>query len=457
MKKILWILLLGGLWNGSQAQTQTLLRKGFIGVQTAPIADSITQKLQYKEKKGVWVQQVLPQSTAEKLGIKPQDILLTINQTLIESPQDIGMVAQTIREGNAISMSVWRKKKVIQLKGAVIARPLEKFEHSTAQYDQVAFKGGFLRMILNKPKINQAKYPTIFFIQGYTCGSVDNLSPTGIYHPMIESFARKGYAVVRVEKPGVGDCLNTPDCAQIDFPTELTAFETAYQQLKQYDFIDQQNIFIFGHSMGGVAAPLLAEKFQPKGVVVYGTLYEPWFEFELQMFRFQNALLYKDYVANERDMRLYHTLSYELYVLKKTPMELAKNPEFKRLLIRDWGFDGSEMLAGRHYTYWQSIHDLELAKAWSKTESHVLTLYGEIDFEVFEPTAHQKIAEIVNHYHPGKGSFRQIKGTDHLFLKLGTMENYLKIRESGKMRDYYATHVNLDIFEVIDEWIKKIR
>ena len=55
----------------------------------------------------------------------------------------------------------------------------------------------------------------------------------------------------------MGDCTGTATCEDIDFYTELNAFETAYQTIPKYSFLDTSQIYIFGHSMGGVIAPLI--------------------------------------------------------------------------------------------------------------------------------------------------------------------------------------------------------
>jgi len=44
--------------------------------------------------------------------------------------------------------------------------------------------------------------------------------------------------------------------------------------------VDQDNVFIVGHSMGGVFAPILAAEFPVKGIAVYGTVVKTWTEYE---------------------------------------------------------------------------------------------------------------------------------------------------------------------------------
>jgi len=108
---------------------------------------------------------------------------------------------------------------------------------------------GYIRVIIDKPRTNKP-LPAILFIQGYTCGSLDNVNSMHPYIQLIKGLAEKGYVVKRVEKPGEGDCFNLPACEDIDFHTEVNAFAAGLEKLKSYDFVDSDNIFIWEHSMG---------------------------------------------------------------------------------------------------------------------------------------------------------------------------------------------------------------
>ncbi|MCX6166323.1 MAG: hypothetical protein NTU73_15930, partial [Ignavibacteriae bacterium] len=118
--------------------------------------------------------------------------------------------------------------------------PYEKSDKYDVIYDEVKFKDGYLRIIANKPK-TQGKFKTILFIPGYMCYSLDNLGKHP-YGQVVQKLSERGYCVVRVEKPGMGDCYNTPDCFDINYSTELEAFETGFQKMLEYDFVDKDNV-----------------------------------------------------------------------------------------------------------------------------------------------------------------------------------------------------------------------
>jgi hypothetical protein len=171
------------------------------------------------------------------------------------------------------------------------------------------------------------------------------------------------------------------------------------------------------------------------------------------MLRYQNPLFSGTYNELEEEMKVYQSLLYEHFVLRKPPAELVKNKDYNKLLTRDFQLDDKDGMLGRHYTFWLSVNDLDLTEAWSKLNSNVLAIYGEADIEALEPEPTKRIADIVNHYHPGKATFKLLEGTDHAFLKTGSKEKDIELKLSGEIRNYYSTHFNYEVIDYIDQWI----
>lgn len=437
----------------SLSAQENLRRKASIGIHPAPLE----QKLVEKFGAGVSISQVFPGTTAEAAGLKSGDILIAINgKKLTRMPVLFG-ISQKLREGDKLQLEIVRDGKKKSLKCMAVGRPFETSEFGEVIYDEVPFQGGILRTIINKPK-QPGKRPTILFVPGYPCASYDGMSPIHPYRKLLDDFIKKGYVVMRVEKPGMGDGEFPKPCVELDIETENAAFEAGYQSLKNYDFVDTENIFVFGHSLGGLTAPMLASRVNPKGVIVYGTVYEPWWEYLMRMLRVQNPLFGVDFVEHEKDMRVYHHLLYKQYVLQESPKALAaENEDFDRLLRRDFQWDGEDMIFGRHYHFWNSVNDLPLTEAWKNTACHVLSIFGEADVEALDPGNHQTIADIVNTYHPGKGKFVLLEGTNHSMIEVGSMKEGVALRNTPQMREYVKNHYNHKLTELCDEWMKEIR
>ncbi|MFC5269009.1 alpha/beta fold hydrolase [Adhaeribacter terreus] len=449
MKKLLSLLFLCFL-IAFQLQAQKLKRKAFLGVKPQELNDSIAKANKLQVNSGLLVLEVSPNSTAESLKLKPQDVVTSINQKSISSIPQLVESFQNLRENEKVEITVQRGKKKLKLKGKTLGKPYEKPDATTdVIYDQVKFGNGYLRAIITKPK-GEGKFPAILFIPGYNCGSIDNYN-VGAYGKLIKGWNEKGYAVMRIEKSGMGDSENTVPCAEVDMYTEIASFETGYKHLKTYNFVDTTNLFMFGHSMGGVIAPVIAEKYQPKGVMVYGTVFRPWFEFMIDLIRKQNIMTGADYVENEKLTRQMQTLFYEFFVLKKSPAEIAQNPNLTALAAKELDYKpNSNLMWGRHYKFWQQLDELNMAQSWRNTRSNVLAIWGSADWISFEEEEHTIIADLVNKYNPGKGTYLKLANTNHGFIKMPGMIEGIKLSSPT----YNEQNFNYDLVAETDKWMK---
>lgn len=436
---------------------QDLPRQGNWGIYVAPLTDSVKSANQY-EGEGVQIAHLIPGRVEDQIGLKVGDILTKVNSFDISRIDDVYFSGYfwDIRAGDQIKYCVVRNGKKMELEGEVEGKPYETHPNAEVIYDKVAFSQGHLRTIITKPKSDK-KLPVIYFIPGYNCASYDNMFDFHPYKKIIDSLTNLGYAVFRCEKSGLGDCYGTPNCHRIDFETEQFGFEKGYEKMISYDFIDPDQVYIFGHSLGGINAPIIAEKYQPKGVVVYGTTHLPWMEYIQHMLRFQNPQLGISPLEVEQDAKLYQSFLYEYYVLKKSPKALVEsNLAYQKMMQRDFQYDGDEMLLNRHYTFMQQLNDLNLAETWSKVNCHVLSIFGEADFEALNADSHKEIVEIVNRYHPGKGTFLELAETNHSFIKVGSMEDEAKSKREGTGFQLMMSGFNYAIVTEIDNWIKSL-
>ncbi|MEZ5042409.1 MAG: alpha/beta hydrolase [Saprospiraceae bacterium] len=447
------VLLLCGI-AASSLMGQNLARKGSLGAMLGPITAEIQAQRGLENTKGTHLQQVIPASTAANLGLQAEDILLTINGKVIENTQQAVEMAQQFYANQAITVEVWRENKKLTLMGKVKGKPLETSSVAEVIYDAVPYANGMLRSIIHKPKAD-GHFPLVVYFQGFDCGSIDAYyDNSGPVRRFVDDFVERGFAVYRVEKPGVGDSNGALDCNTINYQQELDAFDAAMTDLKKYDFLDTDNIFYFGHSLGGITAPLLATKHQPKGVIVYGTVVKSWYEYMLEVHREQAMKRGDDFVQLEATSRAAAPLLAEFFLLKKTPTELMENPTYKSLMENGIMRFENDQFVGRHYTFWQELNEQNQVQAWKEAGVHTLALYGEYDLQAIGPEAAQVIADIVNTYHPGKGSYKIIPETEHAFAKVPSMEEYVNmLRDRSFNRQYMSTHFNGEIVEIIANWI----
>lgn len=276
---------------------------------------------------------------------------------------------------------------------------------------------------------------------------------------LIDDWVKNGFVVYRVERPNIGDSKTSKNCQNIDFTEEMAVQIAAYKKLLTYEYVDKSNVFLFGHSLGGIVAPLLAETYQPKGILVYGTGIKSWFEYFLELHRIQTVYFGGSNVEGERFARDLLPIYYEWLELGKSPAELKQNPKFKAILEapdNPLQFSG-EYSAGRHSKFWQTMNKTRMAEAWSKVQSKVLAIYGEFDVQALNSQAAEKIAQVVNENQAGNGEFLLIPKAEHGFAKVDSYRQVTELFSTGKYGQYANENYNSEIGRLTVEWMGKIK
>jgi dienelactone hydrolase len=111
------------------------------------------------------------------------------------------------------------------------------------------------------------------FLQGGGCNSIDVPSAPPNIWPMslLAAMAARGFVTMRVDKPGAGESEGPP-CAESGFREELAGYRAALHALVANPAVDPARVFLFGDSLGGFMAPLLARDTRVAGVSAFGTI-----------------------------------------------------------------------------------------------------------------------------------------------------------------------------------------
>lgn len=451
-----WAMLLALLACQLPSMAQHLQRRAFLGFQPIPVTDSLCKVHKLPSGQGVLVGIVPPQGSMAALGVQPGDVLLRMNAVQFQNGMAYYTLSKTMQEGNPLEVELIRGKKRMTLKGKVLGMPKEQSTDAyLVEYGEMPYMDGYVRTISRRPR-GACKHPTLYFITGYNCASVDNPTNLPPYTYLFDTLARLGYAIYRVEKPGTGDGPHPCQCAEIGFDKELDVFAAGYRHMLKEPWVDPQNVFMFGHSMGGFQAPLLANMpgIQPRGIAVYGTAFQSWYEYIIAMLRFQMPRSGLAYAEFEQDMQQYLRLFYAHYVQMKPLSEILADPAWKALLERDFQLTAEGDLLYRRWYYWQELAKVDVVSAWSRTDAKVLSLYGSSDFEVFNRFSMEEIARIVNAAHPGYGKFVELDGTDHLMVQVGGMEEGHTLRDTPDYRKRMSDSFDWRIVRELDAWMR---
>ncbi len=418
---------------------ETPQRKAFIGLIGKP------------SENGILIDSVIPNSTFAKLKLKKGDLIQSINEKPTPTMELYTAVASQIRTNDKVTVQYIREKKTTSVSTKALMKPLETSDISDVIYDWVKFKNGYLRTLTKKPK-GKDNVPCILLIPGYGCGSIENYSK-GYNGKLMDEWIKNGFAVVTIEKSGLGDSFGCEPCSEVDIATDIECFDLGYQYMEQLSFVDKSKLFIWGHSMGGTIAPEVAKKHNPKGVMIFGSVFRPWSEFLLEMHRVQKPLLDGlTYQQTEDFTRIIQKIYYEFFVLKKSPEQLVANPEYKDIVISELNYkSGSTNMWGRSWKFWQQIDSLDLAKSWQEVNCPVLILHGGTDYEqcsLVEPMLTQKT---INEKHPNTATWITIPDLDHFMMK---SKDWPEAVKNFKDQQYAKGNFNYKIAEETVKWLK---
>ncbi|MCG8327231.1 MAG: PDZ domain-containing protein [Chitinophagales bacterium] len=453
LKKIIPLLLTIAV--SFQCSGQELKRRAMLGIRMMPLSDSLSQLSNYTGKSGIYIDAVNPGGTLGKIGITSGSILQRINGETINTLSDVHQAISNLRADDNIKVSYFKDGSSKTITGRAIARPIEAHPKADVHYDVVAYKDNHLRSILYTPK-KVEKAPVVFYLQGYTCQSIEY--PNG--NPMkslIDDYIDAGFAVYMVEKPGLGDSNSKIPCIDIDFHQELEAFTQAYKALIKTPNIDADNIFLFGHSMGGVIAPFLAQELSPKGLITFGTVGKNWYDYMKDIFTEQQEIFNIPHDEIQENLKSNIPFMTDMMINKKSNTEMLNNPTYKQYLIDENIATDLERgyYIGRHYKFWASLGDIDIMEAWKNVTTNVLVMHGEYDIQAINKRYAEALVDLIND-HKGRADFTLMKETDHLFLSFNSMQENVDMLNSGNYGQYMNTKENYNS-EVGTESINWIR
>ena len=427
---------------GSQIFAQLPQRKAIMGMQGK------------EAEEGIAVDTVFANTTFASVGIKKGDIIVAINGQNTLKMADYNALVSGIRTGESVNITFLRGRKRNAATTNAVMRPLEQSELADVQYDWVKFKTGYLRAITRKPK-GKTNLPAILLIPGYGCGSIENYS-SSYNGKLMNEWLQNGFAVVTIEKSGMGDSYGCAPCAQVDLVTDIESFDAGYQYMEQLPYVDKSRLYIWGHSMGGTIAPEVAKLHNPKGVIVFACVFRPWSEFLLEMHRVQKPLLEGlNYQQTEAFTRMIQKIYYEFFILKKSPAELYQNPEYKATVASELGYkeNWNNNMWGRHWRFWQQLDSLNLAESWQKVNCPVLVLHGGADYEQCSLVEPLMIQKTVNEKHPNAATWVTIPDLDHFMMR---SKDWTEAAKNFKEQQYLKGNFNSKIAEETVKWLNTV-
>jgi serine protease Do len=93
--------------------------RGFLGVQMRDLDPAVRSALGYEGKEGAAVLGISPGSPAQAAGLKPWDVVRSLNGQVIRSANQLFTLVQKTRIADAVTLGVWRKGESLELKATI--------------------------------------------------------------------------------------------------------------------------------------------------------------------------------------------------------------------------------------------------------------------------------------------------------------------------------------------------
>jgi len=435
------------------ATAQKLQRKGMLGVYFyTDTPKKELEALQLEKSNGILVKDIVPNSTASSVGLMANDFLMSVNSTPVSTYENLVKVLSQLEAGKEVTFDIIRNKEAKTLKGIFKEKPRTEYKNATVLYDEFPFKDGYIRCFLKTPT-NKPIKGTIYFVQGIGCFSMDNLPKNNPYYLLPEQLLDAGYQVFITEKAGMGDSKNSKHCSQMGFDEELSVFQEGYKKLLSYKGVQANNVIVFGHSLGGIIAPILANQFTSKGVIVFGTGIIPWKEYLLKAHVEQSILQGIDKTIVQTQMKTYRPFVNELFEHPDRLQAYIQDEQYKDEL--DYlGYEPKTGLftAGRTLQYHRELTNWNLRNEWKKMKCPVLSMYGESDLPALSDIDHKALVEIVNKEHPGNATYQFVPKTNHSMQEVGSMEEFVAMMNKPEYESFAATKFNHKMIQNIITW-----
>ncbi|MEM8889887.1 MAG: PDZ domain-containing protein, partial [Bacteroidota bacterium] len=449
MKRTLLYLILCALLSNIQAQE--LARRAFLGVRLGAITEELKGDLNLPNIQGAHVQQVYDASTAKAAGLQADDVLVQLGESSVSNGQDFIAKIKAYQTGDKVDLTYYRngKQEVVELE--LMGFPEESYEGASMIYRSVETETGVHRSIMSLPK-EVKNPPVVYIIQGIDCGSIDAaFAPQSGIAQLVRHFNSKGFATYRVEKSGVGDSKGKA-CTECDFEEDKDIFLEGLKELTETAEVNPEEVYLLGLSMGGVWAPLIANEVKVKGVMAYGTIARPMAEYMLENSRRQALLGDVDVERLEQSLKNDAQLYHYLYNEKLSPEQIIEKHPFLEARMREISSERNpeaeirHLHAGRLYQFQVQLHNTNISEAWKNLDAHVLAVWGKGDY-VSNKEDHELIRDIVNTYHPGKGSLAMVDG-NHWFE---TARSEAEAFENRRLQKQIP--LNTEIFDTFSDWI----
>ena len=97
--------------------------RGWLGVGIQPLDQDLASSFGYDGNEGVLVTSVIPETAAEKAGVRAGDIIVDINEVTMSDPQDLAMYIAEFDPNSTVTLTLAREGRIFRTPAILSARP----------------------------------------------------------------------------------------------------------------------------------------------------------------------------------------------------------------------------------------------------------------------------------------------------------------------------------------------
>ena len=358
-------------------------------------------------------------------GLQMGDDLIAINGVRVLSLAQLRMLAAKVAPRSTCIVRVLRGGELLDIALPVQTMPLETLSAGRIELDQLdwLYKSDSFRLRAIWTQPAQPKNIAVWLLPSAAWitqeSPLDPLEPT---FQLIDYFTSHGISTLRIDRSGLGDSEG-PHPSAVDLNAELSMWQAGLRY-----FLSRsagQRRCLFGRSLGGILAPLVAKQQPIDAICVWGTSSLNWHEASLESVRHQRILHGQSGEALERVMRSVEQLQQLVYLAGLTPAAARlAHPELTNVSVHEYQND---LVHDRTHLFFHQLQQQDLPGAWTGFRGDLLAVHAQYDTIVPE-IALRRLVQSAS----GRSQFVSLPGIDHFMHERASLEEAVAIPWGGK-------------------------
>ncbi|MEB1809760.1 MAG: alpha/beta hydrolase [Bacillaceae bacterium] len=306
--------------------------------------------------------------------------------------------------------------------------------------ERIKIKGkALLGATVSFPETTEQKVPAVLIIAGSGAGDRDGNMPKlqlNLYKMIADGLADAGFISLRYDKRGVGESEGEINKAGLwDLVDDA---ESALQFLRNHTNVDQEQVYVLGHSEGTMLATALNERASLAGLILIAGAADTIEEAT----KYQRELAYEE-LNNESGIKgwLIKKLKITDKAEKKTQKIFAKMSKSDKDEIR------VQLFAKLPAKWFREHFQFDLYGSMGKITCPVLAINGTKDLQTKVENVY-KVPELVN----GPSEIHVVEGMNHILRYQKGDVSIQKVKSAYQAQASEPLHP--DLMQIITNWLE---